>query len=671
VVERLHGVTIADPYRWLEDASSTATRAWCEAQARHTRSVLEAVPFRDRLRARLTALFAIGVLTPPAVRRGRYFYLRREGDQQQPILYLREGRRGGDRVLIDAARLSPDGATALDWYYPSPDGRLLAYGLSEGGTEMSTLRVLDVDTGRDLPDEIRGTRACSVAWFPDGSGFFYTRYPEPGTVPAGEEHYHRHVFEHALGGDWRRDPRVFGEGRPPEDWPSVDVSPDGRWLVVSVSRGWTRTDVYLKDRRGDDGFVAVAEGREALFGPTVRNDRLYLHTNLDAPRYRLMAVDPERAGRDAWRELIPEGPDVLEGVAAVGDRLLVLHLHDASSRLALHDRDGRRLHEVGLPGIGSVEGIGGEWSGDEAFFGFSSFTTPPQVFRVDLASGASELWRKVAADVDPQDYRVRLVRYVSRDETPISMFLVHRRDRPSDGRGPAVLTGYGGFGVSLTPTFGRGVLLFLESGGLYAVAHLRGGSEYGEEWHRAGMLDRKENVFDDFLAAADHLVAEGHAAADRLAILGGSNGGLLVGVALTRRPERFRAAVCQVGLFDMLRYHRFRIARLWVPEYGSPDDPEAFRWLHAYSPYHHVRDGTPYPAVLLTTGESDSRVDSLHARKMAARLQAATSSDRPVLLRIEARAGHGQGRPLSKALTEWTDVWTFLLAELGMEPAGG
>jgi len=666
VVDLLHGVPVEDRYRWLEDEGSAEVAAWTEAQALHCRRFLDASPDLGAIRERLRALLAIGTVSPPSVRRGRYFYQRRTGGQEQPVLYVRDGLGGEDRVLLDPAAASADAATALDWYYPSRDGRLVAYGFSEGGSEKSTLRVRDVDTRRDLADTIPFTRACSLEWRPDGDGFFYTRYPEPGTVPAGEEDYHRRVFEHRLGRAWPDDPLVFGEGRAPEDWPSVHLSPDGRWLAVSVAIGWTRTDVYLEDRRGAGGFVTVVEGRDAVFGPTLRNDRLYLLTNDAAPRYRLLVAELERPGPESWRELIPEDADVLDGAAIVGDSILAVRLRDASSRLTLHGLDGRFRREAPLPVIGSVEGIGGEWDGDEAFFGFSSFTTPPAVFRMALPAGGPELWQSVPADVDPARYRVRLARLASRDGTSLSMFLVDRTDRAADGRGAAVLTGYGGFALSETPAFGRTLLYFLDTGGLYAVAHLRGGGEYGEEWHRAGMLGCKQAVFDDCIAAAEFLIAHGHAARDRLGILGGSNGGLLVGAAITQRPALFRAAVCQVPLLDMLRYHRFRIARLWIPEYGSPDDPEAFGWLHAYSPYHRVVDGTAYPAVLITAGASDSRVDPMHARKMTARLQAATASGRPVLLRVEGRAGHGQGKPISKVLEEWTDVWTFLCGELGL-----
>ena len=659
-----HGVTVADPYRWLEEGQAPEVEAWGVEQEKHLRAYLDARPGQKAIEARLRALFSIGTLSPPVPRGGRYFYEKRTGAQEQPVLYVREGRDGADRVLLDPARLAADAACALDWHYPSPDGRLLAYGLSEGGDEKSTLRVRDVSTGADLEDAIPFTRACSLEWLPDGKAFYYTRYPEPGSVPAGAENYDRRVFFHRLATNWREDPLVFAAPAP-EDWPNLHLSPDGRWLAVSVSMGWTRTDVYLKDRASEGPFEPVVVGEDAVFGVEARNDALYLHTNLDAPRFRLLRVTPEHPQRGSWRELLPEGEDVLEGVGAFGSSLLALRLRDASSRLLIHDLEGRPVREVALPLLGSVAGLTGEWDGDEAFFGFSSYTYPPAVFRLPLP-GEAELWQRVEADVDVSAFVTRLVRFPSRDGTRLSMFLVHHRDRSSDGTGPAVLTGYGGFAVSHTPAFGRSMLLFLERGGLYAVAHLRGGGEYGEDWHRAGMLDKKQNVFDDFVAATEFLIANGHAAEDRLAIMGGSNGGLLVGAALTQRPELFRAVVSQVPLLDMLRYHHFRIARLWIPEYGDPDTPEAFRWLHAYSPYHHVVEGRAYPAVLLTVGEADSRVDPMHARKMAARLQAATSSDRPVLLRQETRAGHGQGKPVSKLLEEWTEVWSFLFAELGL-----
>jgi prolyl oligopeptidase len=583
-------------------------------------------------------------------------------------LLVRDGVQGHDRVLIDPAHGVPDGARSLDWWEPCDDGSLVAYGVSEGGSERSSLRVREVATGRDLDLQIPGTRACSLAWLPDRSGFYYTRYPEPGSVPADEESYHRRVFLHRLGRDWREDPLVFGEGRAKEDWPGVQLSPDGRFLLVTVAVGWTRSDLYLADLRRGGGWQTLVEGRDAVYGALVHDDELLVLTNEGAPRYRVLAADPVSPLRAEWRELIAESDDVIEGVLRVGGTLLVQRLREASSRLALHERDGRLRREVELPTLGSLAGLAGEWDGVEAFVGFSSFGVPPRVLRLALPDGEAETWDAAEAAIDPADFRLRLEHFASKDGTRVSIFLLDRHDRTGDGGGAALLTGYGGFGVSHTPVFGRGLLAFLEAGGLYAVAHLRGGGEYGEAWHRAGMLGAKQNVFDDFLAAAEFLVAQGHAAPERLAIMGGSNGGLLVGAALTQRPELFRAAVCQVPLLDMLRYHRFRIARLWIPEYGCADDPEAFGWLYAYSPYHRVRDGVGYPAVLLTTGEGDSRVDPLHARKMAARLQRATASGRPVHLRVERRGGHGQGKPIALALEEWLDVWCFVFSELGLRP---
>jgi len=665
VVELLHGTRVEDPYRWLESGDSPEVRGWVEAQNRHARDLLDLLPDRDAIRARLERLFAIGSLSPPTPRGDRLFFTKRTGDQEQPLLKLLDSTTGVERTLIDPTD-NGDETRTLDWYYPSPDGALLAFGLSQGGSEQSTLSVMDVASGQALSDEIPFTRACSLAWLPDTSGFFYTRYPEPGSVPAGEEAYHRQVFEHRLGDAWREDRYVFGRDRPVEDWPNVQLSPDGRWLVATVSRGWSRTNAYVYDRQGGEGWRPIVDGIEALFGVTPRDDRFLIHTNFDAPRYKLMAADPDALALERWHTVIPERNDVLEATAQVGDTVLALWLCDASSRLTLHDTDGREQCAVSLPEVGSVASLTGEWNGSVAFFDFSSFATPPSIHRIDLGSHETTPWRHLKAPFDPGEFRVRLTHYSSADGTRVSMFLVDSRDRPEDGTGPAVLTGYGGFNVSLTPSFGRSLVCWLERGGLFAVPHLRGGGEYGEGWHQAGMLDRKQNVFDDFIAAGEALVSRGLVAADRLAIMGGSNGGLLMGAALTQRPELFRAAVCQVPLFDMVRYQRFRIARVWTPEYGSVEDETAFRWLYEYSPYHRVVDGTSYPAVLITTGESDSRVDPMHARKMAARLQAATGSGRAVLLRSESRAGHGQGKPISGVLEEWTDVWSFLSNELSV-----
>jgi prolyl oligopeptidase len=663
-VETLHGETIPDPYRWLEDGESPGTQEWTAAQNALTRSHLDAVPGREDLHRRLDELLAIGAIGVPTPARGRYFYQRRDGRQNQPVLYERQGVRGEDRTAIDPNALDSAGTVALDWYYPSDDGRLLAYGLSENGSEQSVLHVLDVDTGTILGDRIPHTRAADLAWLPDGTGFYYTRYPAPGEAPEGEEHYHRAIYLHRLGSDPASDPLVFKPAEK-EHWPSVGISPDGRWLVIGVARTFDETDLYLQDLRSGAPPVAVAKDLPASFEGEVVHGRLFMRTNLDAPTYRLYVVDPERPGRDGWREIVaPRTDAVLEGVRVSADHLALSYLERASSRLRLTDHEGRNGREVQLPTLGSLFGIAAEWDGRELFYGFSSYTVPPSVYRIDLETGAEELWRGVEADVDPARFEVSQVSVRSRDGTEVSMFLVHQKDLERDGNNPVYLTGYGGFNISMTPAFSRSLLLWLERGGVVAIPNIRGGGEYGERWHQEGMLGRKQNSFDDFIAAAEWLIENRYTTPSRLAAAGGSNGGLLMGAVLTQRPDLFRAVVIQVPLLDMLRYHRFLIARLWIPEYGSADDPGQFPWLRAYSPYHHVRNGVAYPAVLLATAESDSRVDPMHARKMAARLQAATSSARPILLRLESRAGHGAGKPLNKVLEELTDTWAFVFAEL-------
>jgi len=666
VVDEIHGERIADPYRWLEDGESDQTRAWTEAQNAFTERYLAAVPDRPAIRRRLEQLLSIDSLGAPTPAGGRYFYSRRKQSQNQPVLFVREGVRGADRVLIDPNALNPEGTTALDWYFPSNDGRLLAYGLSEDGSEESVLHVLDVSSGRVLEDRIVRTRAADVAWLPDGTAFYYTRYPRAGQVPDDEAQYHRAVYLHRLGDDPAADRLVY-QPEVKEHWPSVDLSPDGRWLVIMVARTFDQTDVYLQDRSAGSPLLTVVRDLPFSFDARVVRDRLYVRTNQDAPTYRLYVADATAPRREQWREIVaPRADAVLDGFLVTRGHLALSFLERAASRLRIADLEGNGQRDVPLPTIGSVFGWGAEPDGNELFYGFSSYVVPPSIYRVDLALGAGELWQRVEADIAPERFEVHQVSYPSLDGTPITMFLVHRTDLRRSGDHPTYLTGYGGFNIAMAPGFSRSLLGWLEQGGVLAVPHLRGGGEYGEAWHQAGMLGRKQNTFDDFIAAARHLIAEGYTTAARLAIAGGSNGGLLMGAVLTQHPELFRAVVIQVPLLDMLRYHRFRIARLWIPEYGSAEDALQFRWLRAYSPYHHVRDGTAYPAVLLATAESDTRVDPMHARKMTARLQAATASDRPVLLRLETRAGHGGGKPVSKVLEELVDSWSFIVAELGI-----
>jgi prolyl oligopeptidase len=676
LVEVLHGVRVADPYRWLEDGDSPEVRAWDEAQTAETRGWLTRVPAQAALRARAKELLSVGHVGAPvskATGQGtrRYFHVRREGAQEQAALYVRDGVYGDDRVLIDPAPLSADGTTTIDWWAASHDGALVAWGLSEAGSEESTLRIRDVATGKDLADTIPHTRHATVAWLPGGSAFYYTRYPAPGDVPPGDEKYFCQVYRHELGADWKDDPRVFGDGRDKLDVPAVLLSPGGRWLVVRVHMGWQKSEIWLHDLASPGaGWVPVARGEEAIYEPLPLDDVLYLVSNEGASRYRLFAVDPASPARAAWREVLPERDDVLTEVAVVGgaQRVIVAsYLHEASARIERFRADGTPLGPVELPVLGSASVVGA-WDVDEVFVDLTSFATPWRVLRCAVADGATTVWDRVGAGSALPDVRVSMLYATSKDGTRVPMFVVEKAGTPRDGDRPAVLYGYGGFNIAQTPAFSARTLLTVEHGGVWVVALLRGGAEFGEEWHRAGMLDRKQNVFDDLYACAEELFRARVTRPERLGVVGGSNGGLLVAAAVTQRPEVFRVGLSLVPLADMLRYHRFRIGALWTAEYGDPDDAAAFAWLHAYSPYHQVRAGVRYPSVLFATADSDSRVDPMHARKMAARLQESQSDpERPILLRVESRAGHGAGKPVAKLVDELVDELAFLFHELGMK----
>ena len=671
VEETMHGMKIVDDYRWLEDGTSAETQKWVSAEMAYTRSVLDPLPGRDAIHKRLTELLSIGSLTQPQIGGKYYFYTRREGMQNQPVLYVREGVDGKDRVLVDANQLAADGTIALDWYQASENGKYVAYGTSPSGSEMSTLHIIETKTGTALPDTIERTRACSIAWMLDNSGFYYTRYPKKGDVPEGQEMYNRHVFYHELGTNPDTDTKIFGEGRDPEDWPSVSLDNDGRLLLITVAQGWTKSELFLMDIKKGTPPTRITTGKNFLYGASAYNGRLYITTNEDAPRYRVFVAEAGNYERDDWNEIIPQTGSVLQGVGVWGGKLFAQYEQNATSQLKIFNIDGTLLKDLALPALGTVFGSDGKWDRDEIFYGFLSFTVPPTVYRYDLKTGATTQWAKVdAPSIDPSAYEVNQEWYHSKDGTRVPMFVVNKKGVKKDGHNPTLLTAYGGFNVSLTPSFSRTAYLWMEHGGVYAVANLRGGAEFGEDWHRAGMLDKKQNVFDDMIAAAEHLIAEKYTDKDHLAIQGGSNGGLLMGAMITQKPDLFRAVVCQVPLLDMLRYQNFQIAKLWIPEYGSSDNPDQFKWLYAYSPYHHVKAGTEYPAILFMTADSDSRVDPMHAKKMTALMQGeaknGSSKTRPILLRIETKAGHGAGKPVTKQIEESTDVYEFLFWQLGV-----
>jgi len=674
VEETIHGHRIADPYRWLEDAASPDTQEFVHQELAYTRSMLDPLPGREQIQQRLTQLLSIGDIGAPQAAGPYYFYFRREGTQNQPILLVREGIHGKDRTLVDVNQMAADGTVALDWWYPSEDGKFMAYGTSASGSEVSTLHVIKTASSELLPDVIERTRAASLAWKLDNSGFYYTRYPKKGEVPAGQEVYNRNVFYHALGSDPARDPLIFGADLDPEDWPNVTLSNDGRWLLIDVGHGWTKTELYLLDLQSQSTApVRITEGKDFLYNGEVFKGKLYITSNEDAPRFRVFVADATNPKREHWKEVIAQSDAVLNGASVLGGKLFAQYEKNASSRLKLFELDGKAIADIPLPMLGTVDGVGGRWDRKEVFVDFSSFTVPPSIYQVDLPSQRSELWDKVdTPGIDPSAYEVKQLWYASKDGTKIPMFVFHKKGLALDGKNPTLLTGYGGFNVSSTPDFRSSRFVWLEHGGVFVVANLRGGSEFGEEWHRAGMLEKKQNVFDDFTAAAEYLISEKYTDKDHLAIQGGSNGGLLMGAAFTQRPDLYRAVVCQVPLLDMLRYQNFQIAKLWIPEYGSADDPKQFDWLYAYSPYHHVKAGTEYPAILFMAADTDTRVDPMHAKKMAALMQAEAangqSRERPILLRIESRAGHGQGKPITKQIEEYTDIYSFLFWQLGVKP---
>lgn len=670
------GHKIADPYRWLENGASPESQQYVREQMQYTRGVLDPLPGRDAIHQRLQELLQVGQLSTPEVFGEYYFYRRRDGKQNQPVLYVREGLKGKDKVLVDPNTLSADGTISLDWFYPSRDGKFVAYGTSPSGTEISTLRVIETATGKSLPDSIERTRASSLAWKPDDSGFYYTRLPKKGDVAPGQEMYNRHVFYHALGNDAAKDLLIFGEGRDPEEWPNLKISDDGRWLLISASQGWTKTELFLKDTFSDAAPARITPEKNFIYEGDVFDGSVYIMTNEDAPRYRIFKAPLKNPQREDWKEIIPQSPQaVLSNSNIVGGKIFAHYQQDATSRLKIFSSDGKFLRDVALPGLGNLEDLsrayelGGQHASQEAFFVYQSFTQPMTAYRFDLKSNQLSTFAKASdANIDANQYQVKQVFYHSKDGTRVPMFIVSKKGLKLDGRNPALLTGYGGFNITLAPTFLRTAFLWLEHGGVYAVANLRGGSEYGEDWHRAGMMDKKQNVFDDFIAAGEYLIAQKYTDKNHLAIQGGSNGGLLMGAALTQRPDLFRAVVCQVPLLDMLRYQNFQIARLWIPEYGSSADPKQFEWLYAYSPYQHVKSGTEYPAIMFMTADSDTRVDPMHAKKMTALMQAqaANGPDRPILLRIESKAGHGAGKPISKLVEEGTDIWSFLFWQVGV-----
>lgn len=655
VAETIHGVTIHDPYRWLEDQQSPETRAWIDAQNVYTRSVLDPLPGRAAISKRLEELLKTDRFGTPVVRNGRYFFARRLADENQFTICRRNGLHGSDEVLIDPNKSSGDQTTSVNMVEVSEDGKWLLYETRQGGEDEVTVTILDLGANKEV-DRLPRARYSSIRLTPDKHDVYYSKRLAEGS----------RIYRHGVGKDAASDEEIFGKGTGPEEFVDADLSRDGRYLGLDISHGWgKKTEVYFKDLKLNGPIVTVVNDVDAEFDSEFAGDRMFVRTNWNAPNGRIFAIDLAKPARANWHDVVTEGKWVIESFSVTGGRLAVNYLENVNSRVEILDTKGEHIRNIAFPSLGTVTAVAGRWDSNEAFYTFTSFAQPPTIYRYDVAKGDQEVWAQVKAPIDPAQFQVRQVWYPSKDKTRVPMFLVYKKGLKLDGKRPTLLSGYGGFLVSETPAFRTDAVIFAEHGGIFALANLRGGGEFGEKWHRAGTLENKQNVFDDFTSAAEWLIENGYTQPAHLAIEGGSNGGLLVGAAMTERPDLFRAVVCDYPLLDMIRFQKFLLGKLWVSEYGSSDDAKQFEALYKYSPYHHVKQGEKYPAVLFVTGDSDTRVAPLHARKMAALMQAATGSDRPVLLRYDTKAGHSAGLPVSKQVEEWTDVLSFVLAQVG------
>jgi prolyl oligopeptidase len=666
-VDVYHGVAIADPYRWLEDVDAPETRTWIDAEIELTERFLAGIPERDAIRLRLTEIWDYERFGIPGRVGERYVYLKNSGLQNQSVVYVADTVDGPARVLIDPNGFSADGTVALSGLAFSDDGRLAAYATSASGSDWLTWRVRDVETGTDLDDELQWSKFSTASWLPDASGFYYCRYAAPDDATQfKDENYFHQVYFHRLGTAQAHDVLVY-ERRDHKDWNfGPEVSEDGRWLVIHVAQGTDPNNRVFVRALGDERapVVEMLPDADAAYGFIGNDgDRFYFRTTKDAPRGRIVArtlADPTLV------EIVPQTADALESVTLFGDRLVLSYLRDARSIVCRTDLKGAPAEDVALPGLGTVSGLGGKRRERETFFSFTSYTTPASVYRLDVETGATARVFAPTVRFDPERFDTEQVFFASKDGTRIPMFVTGKRGAARDGSNPTILYGYGGFGVSMTPAFSPAMLAWLELGGLFAVANIRGGGEYGEEWHLAGTKAQKQNVFDDFIAAAEYLIAQRYTSTPKLAITGGSNGGLLVGACLVQRPDLFGAAVPTVGVLDMLRFQKFTIGWAWTADYGSSDEAGEFDTLRAYSPLHNITPGTAYPPTLIVTADHDDRVFPAHSFKFAAALQALHGGSAPILIRIESKAGHGAGKPTNKVIAEAADRYAFLVRTLAV-----
>ena len=670
VVDDFHGTKISDPYRWLEDTSSPETRAWIESQNDLTSKFLAEIPERERIRGRLEALWNYDKYGVPFREGDRYFFTKKEGLENQGVLFVTDGLYGQPRLLLDPNKLSEDGTTSTGAYAVTRDGKLLAYNISKAGSDWKEIRVRDVDSGKDLDDHLHWIKFSSASWNHDSTGFYYSRYQAPDeSATLQETNYYQKLYFHRIGTPQDQD--VLIHERPDrKKWGfGGEMTEDGRYLVIHVWEGTAdENGIFYKDVEKDGKVVELLAGFDAAYHFIHNAGSLfYFFTDLDAPRGRVIAIDVNSPKKALWKEIIKETDATLESVESIGGRFVAHYLQDARSQIKFYTRIGMVERELKLPAMGSVRSISGKTDSVEMFYAFSSFIFPTTIYRYEFGRSLNSVFKSPKVGIDPDTFQIDQVFLDSKDGTRIPMFIAYKKGLDRDGSHPTYLYGYGGFNISLNPFFSVPNLVWMEMGGVFAMPNLRGGGEYGKEWHKAGMKADKQNVFDDFMAAARWLVANGYTSTSRLAIGGRSNGGLLVGACLTQQPELFGAVVAGVGVLDMLRFHKFTIGWAWVSDYGSPDNPEEFKTLHAYSPYHNVRPGTRYPATLVTTADHDDRVVPLHSFKFTAALQAAQAGPAPVLIRIDTRAGHGSGKPTKKMIQEWTDIWAFLARVFKLE----
>ncbi len=668
-VDDYHGTKVADPYRWLEDTDSAETQAWVEAENKLTFGYLDQIPYRQAVRDRLHKLWNYERFSVPDQEGGRYFYQHNTGLQNQNVLLVSESLNAEPRILLDPNALSPDGTVALAGDAISDDGKLMAYGIATSGSDWNEWHVRDVNTGKDLPDDLKWVKFSGASWSKDNKGFYYSRYDEPKGAALRETNYFQKLYYHRLGTDQSEDKLIYERPDNKEMGFGGNVTDDGHYLVITVWQGTEpKNRLYYKDLTQPDApVVKLLDDFDAQYS-FIDNDGpvFWIQTDLDAPRGRLIAIDTRHPERANWKTVVPQSADKLEFTNVVDNVFLLGYLKDAQTEVRVYDLNGKFLHNVDLPGIGTAAGFFGKRKDKETFYAFTSFTSPATVYRYEPQAGKSTVFRKPKVDFDASEYETKQVFYHSKDGTRVPMFLTYKKGIKLDGQNPTLLYGYGGFDISLTPNFTVPTIVWLEMGGIYAQPNLRGGGEYGEEWHQAGMKLKKQNVFDDFIAAAEWLIANKYTSTPKLAIRGGSNGGLLVGACLTQRPDLFGVALPEVGVMDMLRFHKFTIGWAWTSDYGSSDNPEDFKALYAYSPLQNLKPGTKYPPTLIATSDHDDRVVPGHSFKFAATMQADQAGPAPVLIRIETKAGHGAGKSITKLIDETADTWAFVAYNMGM-----